>query len=111
MTCALVVLACEAVRIRTAGSAGGLRASIAERTRTALAVMAAAAAIYGGAKLSPAIVALHEQGAIRGFGEDGARLESLHALAESIAKIEVSAGLILVVLQITTLRRGEGKTA
>jgi hypothetical protein len=35
----------------------------------------------------------------------------MHALAESIAKIEVFAGLALVVLEVMTLRRDEGKPA
>ena len=116
ITCAVLVLGCEAIRIRIAGVSSAPTddtkgATIAERTRTALAIVAASAAIYGGTKLSPEIVALHAAGAVRGFGADGAKLEKLHALAETVAKIEVSAGLLLMALHVTTLRRGEGKTA
>ncbi len=106
IACGVIVLACEAVRLRT-----GLGWNLFERARTALAVVAAAAAIYGGARLSPTIVALHAAGAVRGFGPDGAELERVHRLAESIAKIEVIAGLVLLALHVTTLRRVEGKPA
>ena len=80
-------------------------ATTAERLRAALGVAAAAAAIYGGVKLSPSIVALHAAGAVRGLGEGGRELERLHELAEGVAKAEVSMGLVLLALQITTLRR------
>jgi hypothetical protein len=98
---AVIVLGCEAVRMWVRE---GL-ATNAERVRAALVVAAAAAAIYGGVKLSPSIVALHAAGAVRGFGESGAELERLHAQAEGVAKAEVSMGLLLLALQITTLRR------
>jgi len=107
ISCAVVVLGSEAVRLRVAP----VPASIAERTRTALAVIAAAAGIYGGTRLSPAIVALHAAGAVRGFGVDGAELERLHGLAEAVAKVEVSAGLLLLALHVVTLPRTEEKTA
>jgi hypothetical protein len=97
---AVVVLGCEAIRLWASAGAP----SKMQRVRTVLAVAAAACAIYGGVKLSPAIVALHEAGAVRGFGENGAELERLHELAERIAKGEVTMGLVLIALQITTLR-------
>jgi hypothetical protein len=104
ITCGVVVLACEAVRLRAVTSR-----TVFEWVRTALAIVATAAAIYGGTRLSPAILALHEAGAVRGFGADGAELERVHKLAESVAKIEVLAGLVLLALHVTTLRRVEGK--
>lgn len=112
IACAIVVLGCEAVRLlasRGASSEDGRAAGLSERTRTALAVLASGAAIYGGTRLSPGIVALHAAGAIRGFGPDGLELERLHKLAESIAKIEVGAGLLLLALHVTTLARTEPK--
>jgi len=81
----------------------------AERVRSVLAVVAAAAAIYGGVKLSPSIVALHVAGAVRGFGADGAELERLHKLAEAVAKVEVTVGIFLLGLEVTTLRRVKEK--
>jgi hypothetical protein len=109
ITCAVVVLACEAVRLRSAPAVDSAQRTVFERTRTALAVVAAAAAIYGGTRLSPAILALHAAGAVRGFGADGVELERVHQLAESVAKVEVVAGLLLLGLHVTTLRRVEGK--
>jgi len=114
ITSSVVVLACEATRIRldTSKVDEKDRASLlAARTRTTLTVVAAAAAIYGGTRLSPRIVALHVAGAVRGFGADGLELESLHRWAESVAKVEVTAGLVLLALHITTLRRSPEKTA
>jgi hypothetical protein len=109
ITCGVVVLACEAVRLRTAPPVSGNR--VFERTRTALAVVAAGAAIYGGTRLSPAILALHAAGAVRGLGAEGLELERVHQLAESVAKVEVAAGLLLLALHVTTLRRVEERTA
>ena len=116
ISCAIIVLGCEAVRIfvsnRSSSADGTVRVpAVFERTRTTLAVVAAAAAIYGGAHLSPEIVALHAGGAVRGFGADGLELERLHKIAESIAKVEVSAGLLLLALHVTTLARTEPKPA
>jgi hypothetical protein len=115
ISCAVIVLGCEAVRIFVANRASDKtrvgRGAVFERTRTTLAVVAAAAAIYGGAHLSPEIVALHAAGAVRGFGADGLELERLHKIAESMAKIEVSAGLLLLALHVTTLARVEPKQA
>jgi putative copper export protein len=104
---AVVVAGCEALRMWVRD----WPASSTERLRSALVVATAAAAIYGGVKLSPSIVALHAAGAVRGFGEAGAELERLHELAEGVAKAEVSMGLLLLVLQVTTLRRRTEKTA
>jgi hypothetical protein len=103
ISCAVALLASEAVRIRVAAAP----ASIAARTRTALAIVGAAAAIYGGARLSPAIMALHAAGAVRGFGPEGAELERLHGWAEAVAKVEVCVGLVLLALHVVTLADGE----
>jgi putative copper export protein len=97
---AVVVLGCEAVRMWVREGP----ATRTERLRAALVVVAAALAIYGGVKLSPSIVALHASGAVRGFGEGGRELEALHEQAEGVAKAEVFMGLLLLGLQITTLR-------
>jgi hypothetical protein len=107
ISCAVVVLGCEAVRIWVRDAP----LTTAERARSALAVVAAAAAIYGGVKLSPSIVALHMAGAVRGFGADGAELERLHKLAEAVAKVEVTVGIFLLGLEVTTLRWVKEKAA
>lgn len=101
ISCAVVVLGCEAVRIWVRDAS----VTTAERLRGVLAVTAAAAAIYGGAELSPSIMALHAGGAVRGFGEGGIELERLHDLAEAAAKVEVTVGLFLLALEVGTLQR------
>ncbi len=107
IACAVVVLGCEAVRIWVRDPP----ATVFERARTALSLVAAAAAIYAAVRLSPGIVALHQAGAVRGSGADGTELERLHKLAEAAAQVEVTAGLFLLLLQVITLQRGEVKTA
>ena len=69
------------------------------------ATVGAGLALSRDTRLSPAIVALHAAGAVRGLGADGMALERLHALAETVAKIEVSAGFVLLALHVITLRR------
>jgi hypothetical protein len=101
ISCAVVVLGCEAVRIWVREGA----ATTSERLRGLLAVTAAGAAIYGGVELSPSIVALHAAGAVRGFGENGVKLDRIHDLAEAVAKVEVAVGFFLLALQVSTLPR------
>ena len=101
MTCAVVVLGCEAVRIWVREGS----ATNAERLRGLLAVTCAGAAIYGGVELSPSIVALHSAGAVRGFGENGVKLDRIHDLAEIVAQVEVTVGFFLLALQVATLTR------
>lgn len=101
MSCAVVVLGCEAVRIWVREGS----ATNAERLRGLLAVTAAGAAIYGGLELSPSIVALHAAGAVRGFGENGVKLDRIHDLAEAVAKVEVTVGFFLLALHVVTLGR------
>jgi len=98
---AVVVLGCEAVRIWVREGS----ATTAERLRGLLAVTAAGAAIYLGVELSPSIVALHAAGAVRGIGENGVKLDRIHDLAEAVAKVEVTVGLFLLALQVSTLQR------
>jgi hypothetical protein len=99
ITCAVVVLGCEAIRLR----APSRRAAWLERARGLLSIVAALAAIYGGVMISPRIVALHAAGAVRGAGEAGLSLESLHRVAEMLGRIEVLFGVMLMVLQVVTL--------
>jgi Domain of unknown function (DUF4149) len=95
----IVVLACEGLRIWLRPG----RATPRERARGPIAIVAALSAIYVGVWLSPAIVSLHAAGAVRGLGTGGKELERLHQLAETLGKIEVVSGLLLIVLAIVTL--------
>jgi uncharacterized membrane protein len=101
ITCAVIVLGCEAVRIWVREGS----ATNAERLRGLLTVIAAGGAIYGGVELSPSIVALHAAGAVRGFGENGVALDRIHDLAEIVAQVEVTVGFFLLALQVATLTR------
>jgi len=100
MTCAVVVLAVEAVRSLLLSG----RPSYLDRIRGLGAIGAAACAIYVGVVASPGIMALHEAGTVRGQGEAGARLERLHDMAEMMGKAEVGLGLLVIVLHVLTLR-------
>jgi hypothetical protein len=99
ISCAVVVLGCEGIRMWLRRG----RPTPRERARGPLAIVAALSAIYVGVWLSPAIVSLHTAGAIRGLGVGGKELERLHELAETLGKIEVVSGLLLMVLVVLTL--------
>jgi putative copper export protein len=103
ITCAVVVLGCEAIRLWAAPSVRPGRPSVRERARGLFAVVAALAAIFTGVQISPRIVALHAAGAVRGLGAAGLELERIHRLAETLGKIEVTFGLLVLILQILTL--------
>jgi hypothetical protein len=110
ITCAVIVLGCEAVRLWAAPLVRERRSSVRDRARGLFAIGAALAAIYSGVQVSPKILALHAGGAVRGFGEAGLALESLHRVAETLGKIEIAFGLLLLVLEVLTLeaRKDEG---
>ncbi len=99
MTCAVVVLAVEALRQR----AGSDHHSRASRWRVVAAVGASASAIAIGAWVSPEIMRLHGLGAVRGFGDAGLALHRLHEVAERLGKLEVTLGLALIVLHAVTM--------
>lgn len=61
-----------------------------------------ALALLTGVWLSPGIEALHREGALRGLGESGLRLERLHSLAEAVAKGELL--LLVTVLVMLVVR-------
>jgi hypothetical protein len=93
MTCAAVVLGTEAAR-----ALQSRRPTRVDRARTVLALVAAAAAVFEGVKVSPRIAALHTGGAIRGLGEGGVELARLHHVAEWCGQIEVVSLVGVVVL-------------
>jgi uncharacterized membrane protein len=97
---AVVVLVSEALLAWRGGKP--TRSDVA---RAAAAILAAVLAIIEGAYLSPAIQALHREGAIRGYGDAGRALERFHRLAESAAKIELVLLLTVVLLIVLRARR------
>ena len=76
-----------------------------DHVRAGVSVLAAAAAVYEGASVSPRIATLHAEGAIRGFGSAGMELSKLHDLAELLGKTEVALLVVVVVLQVMTATR------
>jgi hypothetical protein len=107
IACAVVVLGCEAARMLIEPLGGAL----VSRVRSASAVAMAAAAVYQGTVLSPAILALHAAGAVRGFGDDGLALEHLHRLATTSAGFQAMLGMLLLVLQVITVNGGAREEA
>jgi hypothetical protein len=93
MACAAVLLACEAARV-----AVRVRFTRADQARTLLLLLAAAAAVYEGSKVSPRIAELHAAGAVRGVGPAGAALSALHDTAELLGKAQLGLLVIAVVL-------------
>jgi len=104
MVSAALVLLTEAVR----AIAGVPRFARVDRLRAAVSTLAAAAAVYEGASVSPRIAMLHAEGAIRGMGSAGMELSKLHDLAELLGKTEVVLLVVVVVLHVVTSssRRG-----
>jgi uncharacterized protein DUF4149 len=87
MACAAVVLATEA--LRGVGGLVGDRFARADHARAFVSLLAAAAAVYEGVKVSPRIAALHASGAIRGVDSAGLELARLHNLAEECGKAQI----------------------
>jgi hypothetical protein len=85
-----------AVEIAWAASAQASRAFIG--SRLAIAVIALSARLVEAVWLAPGIADLHRNGAVRGFGELGARLEHLHRAAEATGKLEANLLVLFVVL-------------
>jgi hypothetical protein len=94
MACAAIVLTAEA--LLAAGRDPWTRTDVA---RTALAALAAAAAVFEGMVVSPRIAALHVAGVIRGVGSAGAEMARLHDQAEACGKTEVLLLAAFIVLR------------
>ncbi len=100
MTCAAIVAVAEVVRYRLSRHPI-TRVDVA---RLAVIAIAGALAVIQGAWLSPTIVALHRDGAIRGLGPLGERLDAIHAWSERCGKTESLLLIALVVLLVNALR-------
>lgn len=81
--------------------------TVAARIRRIAAMLMAGAVAYVGLAITPGINRLHRAGVQRGVGDDGARLERLHARAELVGKLDVVLGIALVGLHVFTLRGRE----
>lgn len=80
------------------------RSAIA-RVRRLLSIAFAATIVYVAATITPTILDLHRAGAVRGEGDDGARLAELHGRAELAGKVEVGLGVLIVALHVFTPKR------
>lgn len=100
ITCAAIVAVAEVVRYRIDRSPI-TRIDVA---RLAIIAISGALAVIQGAWLSPTIVALHRDGAVRGLGPLGERLEHFHAWSERCGKSESLLLIVLVVLLAHSLR-------
>ncbi len=94
MTAAAIVAVAEVVRTRT----GEFDLSRVDYARVGVIALAGGLAVVQGTWLSPTVVALHRDGAIRGLGPLGERLERFHAWSETCGKTESLLLVVLVVL-------------
>ena len=97
MTCAAIVAVAEVVRFRIDRPEKIDRVDVA---RLVVIAFAGALAVVQGTWLSPAIVALHQNGAIRGLGPLGEKLDTIHAWSERCGKTESLLLIVLVVLLV-----------
>lgn len=101
---ACIALAAEVVRTFLAR---GSRPGLAARIRRLVGIALASCVALMGLSLSPSIIDLHLQGAQRGEGELGAKLDAIHKRAETVGKLEVALGFALVGLHLFTVRQGK----
>jgi len=88
MTAAVLALLCE-----VAGAKLRRDTSLLDLARGVFLAIMAALAILEGVVISPSIADLHRRGALRGDGELGQRLETVHAGAEIVSKAQLVFGL------------------
>lgn len=99
---ACIALGAEVVRTFLAR---GSRPRLGARIRRLAGIALAGCTAVMGLSLSPSIVELHAQGARRGEGEAGAKLDAIHKRAEMVGKLEVALGFAVVGLHLFTVRR------
>jgi len=100
MSCAAAVLATEATRVLAR-----VPYSWVDHARAGAGVLASAAAVVQGVKVSPRIAELHAGGAIRGLGPGGRQLAELHDIAQWCGKAQVVLLAAFVALQVVGLTR------
>ena len=100
MMSAAIVAVAEVVRLRTSLPQEPSRLDLA---RIGVLTLAGALAVVQGLWLSPVIVALHREGAVRGLGAAGERLERFHGWSETCGKTESLLLVALVVLIVSSV--------
>jgi Domain of unknown function (DUF4149) len=111
MLSAAIVAVAEAVRTRAVTAPVAKPESKVDALRLAVIGVAGALAVIQGMWLSPTIVGLHREGAIRGLGPLGERLERFHAWSETCGKTESLLLVALIVLLVDALRVSAGTDA
>jgi uncharacterized membrane protein len=106
MLSAAIVAVAEVVRMRAErGEVPGSAPTRIAALRLGVIAGAGALAVVQGVWLSPTIVSLHREGAIRGLGPLGEKLERFHAWSETCGKTESLLLVALVVLLAHALTR------
>lgn len=98
MACGAALAVAEVVRARASGVDRRVAA------RIALAAVAVAASLAIGLWASPEIARLHQEGAIRGLGPLGERLDAVHDWASRLGKVEVLALVAVITLHVLPKR-------
>lgn len=106
VTCSAAMLASEIWRVRAAE-----KISRIEIARGVSLAIAALLALVEALVVSPRIAELHRAGAVRGLGDLGQKLESMHALAEAISKTEALSLAIFLMLYLVIQERDRGEKA
>ncbi len=99
-----IVAVAEVIRFRADARMTAAMSKI-DLARLGAIAIAGTLAIIQGVWLSPAIVALHREGAIRGFGPSGEKLERIHAWSERCGKTESVLLVAMIVLLAHALQR------
>jgi uncharacterized membrane protein len=105
LVCVAVIVASEAWRSAGAEEPVG-RLDLA---RMAVGALGAVLVLLQALWITPAIVALHRGGAIRGLGPDGLSLDRIHGYAETCGKAQAAFGLVLIALHVFTVRHAKAK--
>jgi hypothetical protein len=101
MGAAAVVLGTEAMRAHVEQREAGM--TTGHVVRLVVSLVLAAMAVAEGLWVTPEIAGLHAEGAVRGVGEAGMRLATLHSAAEHLGQAQALLAVVLIALHFTTL--------
>jgi hypothetical protein len=101
MGAAAVVLGTEALRAHIEQREGAMTKG--HLARIVVTLVLAGMAVAEGLWVTPEIAALHGEGAVRGVGDAGMKLASLHSIAEHLGQAQALLAIVLIALHFTTL--------
>ena len=103
LSCAGIIVVAEVVRAMVRKRVGKL-----DVARIASVLIATGLLVWQAMVLSPTIEALHRGGAVRGSGEGGMQLDSVHDLAENESKVQLLFVAAIIVMHVASIAwRGE----